>query len=143
MFYERYVYLNIGGDLRTIIPNNPPYVYDINFHRTLHTPLLKENNLESWTIIIEKVGVNFLGTCYYKKKTIYINPTALYLLDFQQMRNLLLHEIAHALTPNCGHNEVWRAKCIELGGTGNACHDIIDFNCVDFKNQIYKITLDK
>ena len=30
----------------------------------------------------------------------------------------LLHEVAHALTPNERHNEVWRDKCIEIGGDG-------------------------
>jgi len=31
-------------------------------------------------------------------------------------KELLLHELAHALT-NMGHNDKWRAKVIELGGT--------------------------
>lgn len=32
-----------------------------------------------------------------------------------EVKDTILHEIAHALTPRQGHNEVWKRKCIEIG----------------------------
>lgn len=38
-----------------------------------------------------------------------------------RMRNTILHEVAHALVGiDQGHNSVWRAKCLEIGGDGLA-----------------------
>jgi Zn finger protein HypA/HybF involved in hydrogenase expression len=40
----------------------------------------------------------------------------------QEVKNTLLHEIAHALVgPHHGHDRVWRAKALELGCNGSRC----------------------
>lgn len=41
---------------------------------------------------------------------------------FECMMLTVTHEIAHALTPR-GHNEVWRAKCLAIGGDGKQYYD--------------------
>jgi hypothetical protein len=42
--------------------------------------------------------------------------------DFQQVRDTLLHEIAHALAgPGQGHNRVWQAHCLRIGAQPKAC----------------------
>jgi len=33
--------------------------------------------------------------------------------------SVILHEIAHALTPGAKHGYTWKLKCIEIGGDGN------------------------
>lgn len=38
---------------------------------------------------------------------------------------LLKHEVAHLLT-SAGHDDKWRAKVLELGGTLDACNGVID-----------------
>jgi len=35
-----------------------------------------------------------------------------------QVRETILHEIAHLLTPGCKHNNVWRNKAVEIGALG-------------------------
>jgi predicted SprT family Zn-dependent metalloprotease len=41
-----------------------------------------------------------------------------------EVRNTILHEIAHALVgPNHGHGKVWKAKAKELGCNGFRCCD--------------------
>ena len=40
-----------------------------------------------------------------------------------EMRNTLLHEIAHALAgPSHGHDRTWRAHALRIGCDGQRCH---------------------
>lgn len=41
--------------------------------------------------------------------------------DEKEVKETILHEIAHALVPNQGHNWVWRMKAREIGATGKRC----------------------
>ena len=36
--------------------------------------------------------------------------------NYQKAKQVLMHEIAHALTPGSSHNERWKDKCKELKG---------------------------
>ena len=38
--------------------------------------------------------------------------------SWEVIRLIVLHEIAHALTPGHSHDDVWRSKCLEIGGDG-------------------------
>lgn len=60
-----------------------------------------------------------LGLCSYSKQTISLSSYLLQLMSDAEVKNTLLHEIAHALTKGDGHGNIWRRKFIELGGNGN------------------------
>ena len=60
-----------------------------------------------------------LGYCSYRKKTISLSKNYLPILDEEEIKDTILHEIAHALVPRKnGHNGVWRQKAIEIGCNG-------------------------
>lgn len=42
-------------------------------------------------------------------------------MDMDDVREVILHEIAHALTPGTGHGNEWKWKCIELGIEPTRC----------------------
>ena len=42
------------------------------------------------------------------------------------VKDTVLHEIAHALTPGHHHDKVWKAKCVELGATPERCYRTIE-----------------
>ena len=44
--------------------------------------------------------------------------------DEATIRDTILHEIAHALTPGQHHNDVWRRKATAIGCTGQRCAKI-------------------
>jgi predicted SprT family Zn-dependent metalloprotease len=56
-----------------------------------------------------------VGHCNYNRKTVYYSVH--YLGEsLEEIADTILHEIAHALTPDDkGHGYEWRAKCVEIG----------------------------
>jgi predicted SprT family Zn-dependent metalloprotease len=57
-----------------------------------------------------------VGVCSHRTKTIGFSLHYLEKSTDAEIRDTILHEIAHALVgSNHGHDHVWRAKCIEIG----------------------------
>lgn len=67
-------------------------------------------------------GKRRAGACHYGTRTISLSRHILPLASDEEIRETILHEIAHALTPGHSHDGVWRAKLIEMGGTGARTH---------------------
>jgi predicted SprT family Zn-dependent metalloprotease len=63
------------------------------------------------------------GTCNYTKKKITLSQHLTALADEVDIRDTILHEIAHALCPNHGHDGVWQRKAIEIGCNGKRCYN--------------------
>lgn len=87
--------------------------------KTTMQELFSQHGLEGWDIKIDR-AVTRAGCCNYRLKTISISK---YFITspkttYGSLWNILWHELAHALTPGHKHNEVWRAKAIELGSDG-------------------------
>lgn len=84
---------------------------------------MDKHGLTDWTFEWDR-GVRRFGACHYGKKKITIS---LILTNKQpnddQFRETVLHEIAHAITPNCGHNYIWKNACIKVGAKPERCYD--------------------
>ncbi len=85
--------------------------------------LKQEHKLHDWTMVIKRTKVSF-GTCYYCPKVIALSQYLVKLNEVEQVRNTILHEIAHALVGR-GHNHdhVWRRQFIAMGGDGKRCYN--------------------
>ena len=64
-----------------------------------------------------------LGHCVYQPSaiflsTIYINAAQ---TTLESVRDTILHEIAHALTPGDGHGKLWKATALSIGCSGARC----------------------
>lgn len=99
--------------------------------RRLTSELMREHGLLElgWHYRIGK-GTRTLGTCSHSKKRITIMGPYISHADEASVRETILHEIAHALVkpvrdPWTGrwdqHGAAWKAKCIEIGGSGERC----------------------
>lgn len=68
---------------------------------------------------------NHVGSCNYGKRLIGLsNDFALAAkITRREIRNTILHEIAHALCPKDDHGSLWRKTCIAIGGDGVVCAD--------------------
>lgn len=102
----------------------PIYGLPCNLYRHLSKALLAKYDLEAkgWrakTLRSNQFAYHMgtLGYCDLKRKIIWLNFDALKKRSFAFVRGTIVHEIAHAITGH-GHDEVWLAKCHELGIKG-------------------------
>ena len=61
--------------------------------------------------------------------------------DEERVRLTILHEVAHALTEGHGHDNVWKAKLLEIGGDGKRCYSSSDTNTIERtrSSKLYKL----
>ena len=75
---------------------------------------MARHGLGDWTFQFDRAKRRF-GACNYTTRTISLSRTLTRLNDDAAVRETLLHEIAHALTPGAGHGPAWQVKCLEFG----------------------------
>jgi SprT-like family len=84
--------------------------------------LMDEHGLTGWSL---KLGnaTKLFGRCVLSDKEIVLSRRLVEANDEAQVRDVILHEIAHALIPDRhGHDEVWKTKCIEIGARPEQYH---------------------
>jgi len=94
---------------------------DLHKAEKLAKELLSEHN-PTYRFAWDNAKVRF-GACHYKTKHISLSKTLTYMNSEEEVKNTILHEIAHSLTKGEHHNRVWRAKAIELGCSGARCYN--------------------
>lgn len=96
----------------------------MELHRAaaLAESLLAEHRLTGWTFAFDRARVR-AGACHHHDRRITLSPHLTRAHDEAQVRETLLHEIAHALVgPRHGHDGVWRARALAIGSTGRRCY---------------------
>lgn len=98
---------------------------NLNDARQLAKSLMAAHGLTDWSFRFD-TAVKRLGLCVHTKKLITISKSLTRLNPDSQVRNTLLHEIAHALVgPKHGHNATWRFKAMSIGCNGQRCTNSI------------------
>ena len=89
--------------------------------RKLAVELMARHGLHDWTFAFNH-GRQMMGLCRYAKKRIELSAHMVERNGEDEVRDTILHEIAHALVgPSHGHDEVWKRKCIEIGAQPERC----------------------
>lgn len=60
----------------------------------------------------------YFGRCSLGKKMIFLSLPFARQTTFEGTCLTMLHEIAHALSPQQGHGKIWKDICVQIGGTG-------------------------
>lgn len=90
--------------------------------RLLAHDLLRAHRLDGWRFRFDHAKRR-LGCCHYGRRTISLSLPLVRLNDEAVVRDTLLHEIAHALTPGAGHGPAWRRQAAALGAVPRRCAD--------------------
>lgn len=85
--------------------------------------LMDHHGLTDWSLK-KSNAVQIAGMCYRNRKQISLSMKLLPNWPTDKVLDTVLHEIAHALTPNDkGHGDEWKAKCVEVGADPTRCYD--------------------
>ena len=94
---------------------------DLRAALTLAQSLLAEHGLGDWTVTLDRAKTR-AGACRYARRQVSLSGPLTALHSEAEVRDTILHEIAHALVgPQHRHDEVWRAKAVEIGCSGQRC----------------------
>jgi len=68
-----------------------------------------------------------LGVCKITKveKVIGLSKYWVKGLEYDEVLDTILHEIAHALTPGEGHKQPWKDMCVKIGAKPNRLADVV------------------
>jgi predicted SprT family Zn-dependent metalloprotease len=77
---------------------------------------------KEWSFEFDRSKVRF-GRCHYGRKEISLSRHLVELNDEAEVRETILHEIAHALAPRkAGHGPAWRAVAKSIGCNAKRCY---------------------
>jgi len=89
--------------------------------RRLGLALLAEHGLDGWRLELDRARRR-AGICRYDRKVIGLSGPLMRLYGEAEVRETILHEIAHALAgARAGHGPRWRAIARRIGSTGERC----------------------
>lgn len=81
--------------------------------------LMAAHGLHEWSLVFDRAKRR-AGICRYERRQIGLSAPLTELHDEADVRDTVLHEIAHALVgPRHGHDAVWRATARRIGCSGD------------------------
>jgi predicted SprT family Zn-dependent metalloprotease len=76
-----------------------------------------------WCFVWDLKAVRRYGQCRYSKKEIGVTKVLANLNTIEESKDVVLHEIAHALTgPGHGHDAAWKRMCVRVGAKPERCY---------------------
>ena len=78
---------------------------------------------QGWSFVWDTRAVRRYGQCRYRSKEIGITKKLANINTVEETKDVVLHEIAHALTgPGHGHDYVWKRMCRKVGARPERCY---------------------
>jgi predicted SprT family Zn-dependent metalloprotease len=85
--------------------------------------VLAEHGLHDWNFVFNRRKRAF-GMCDYTRRTIFLSSVLTELNGEAEVRDTLLHEVAHALAGHrAGHGPAWQKVAREIGAKLRRCYD--------------------
>ena len=92
---------------------------EVDRKRLIEVLFLTEENLKAHNLSNVEIKItnqkNVLGKCSYDGESIWIKLNHALYDNIDNVKNTILHEIAHALTPEEGNSIEWQKKALEIG----------------------------
>ena len=82
-------------------------------------------DLAGWTVRFSSRARRRLGLCNYTRKVIQLSSAFIEVNTEALIAEVVRHEIAHALTPGHGHDEVWKRMAVLVGAPPIRCANAV------------------
>jgi predicted SprT family Zn-dependent metalloprotease len=116
--------------------------------RALALSLMSKHGLiqQHWSFRFDRAKRRF-GCCSIRQKLIRLSAPLTQLNSEEQVKDTILHEIAHALTPGQGHNRVWKQTAATIGARPERCYSEeevagvrgrFEYRCPSCKHQLFR-----
>lgn len=90
---------------------------------TIARQMMNQHGLYDWTFGWDRAKRR-AGACHYHRKQITLSHHHVSMNQENEVRDTILHEIAHALAgPGTGHGWQWRQVCRRIGAKPVRCYD--------------------
>ncbi|MBN8881466.1 SprT-like family protein [Salana multivorans] len=87
--------------------------------RRMAVELLARHGLGGWRVTFDRAKTR-AGRCSFSTHEISLSAPLMRLQEYPEVRDTILHEIAHALVgPAHGHDEAWRTTAQRIGASGD------------------------
>lgn len=94
---------------------------DLDAAEAMARALMAEHGLRDWSLVFDRAKRR-AGICRYDRREIGLSAPLTALHPEADVRDTVLHEIAHALVgARHGHDAVWRATARRIGCSGERC----------------------
>jgi len=95
---------------------------DIISAKRMARRLMNKHGLQAWTLKFTHAKRRF-GSCTKRSRLITISQPLTELNSIEQVRDTILHEIAHALAPHgASHGIEWKRICVRIGAEPKRCY---------------------
>jgi predicted SprT family Zn-dependent metalloprotease len=85
--------------------------------------IMLQHGLRDWRFAFDR-GRSRFGACHHGRKKITLSRPLAALNPEAEVRDTILHEVAHALAGHkAGHGRAWKAKAAEIGAKPERCYD--------------------
>ena len=99
----------------------------LNEVKILSTKMMKLHGIDDWSFIIEEKKCP-MGHADYRNRLISLSKWHVVFSDMAEIRNTILHEIAHVLDylsrGYSSHDKIWKKLFISIDGNGKRCGNI-------------------
>jgi len=97
---------------------------NLNDAETLARHLMRQHNVEDWSFRFDNAKRRF-GVCQYRYRRIQLSAPLTLLNSEEQVRDTILHEIAHILAgPQAKHGPAWKRVAASIGASPTRCADV-------------------
>lgn len=87
--------------------------------RRMAVDLLGQHGLSAWRVVFDRAKTR-AGHCSFPTHEISLSAPVMRLQEYSEVRDTILHEIAHALVgPAHGHDDAWRSTAHRIGASGD------------------------
>ncbi len=81
------------------------------------------DRLAGWRFVLDD-GQRRAGACFPHRRLVTVSRQFALEAPWDEVRDTVIHEVAHALTPGNGHGPAWRTAARELGGSARRTHSV-------------------